>query len=329
MGKSPEISTTPEVVPAKNIAIVFPGQGSQFVGMGRELFDQSDAARHIFQRVDNFLDFPLSTICFYGPSERLAQTHIAQLAIGTTCIAAYEALKERYPDLRPVVGGGVSFGELPNLVAAGVINLYTLLNLIQRRGEVMEEAASKNPGRMVAVIGVEDRELIDKVCTETGVFPGIWYPGLTVISGENGAIERAIQSFRQRRIPTKETGVLYPFHTPLMARAEEKLRQVLSNIQFENPSYPIVINATGEATRSGEAIKQALPQQLTNAVDVPQTLDVMRQMGSAIFIEFCPKPIVGSYITRLYRPQTAEGEIQVISVHDFASLQNLSKFLTV
>lgn len=319
--RTEEAPLNPETLLPGNIAVVFPGQGSNWVGMGKALKEASPAAAGFFQQADDIVDFPLSQICFEGPPEELAATTTAQLAIATVCVAAYAAVCERYPNFQPLVGGGVSFGELPNLVAAGVIDFPTLLNLVQQRGAIMEEAARENPGRMAAVISVEDRELIDKVCTETGVFPAIWYPGLTIISGLNTNIDAAKLALSARRMAVKETGVLYPFHTPLMAKAEQNLSKVLLDIPFNNPRYKVVINATGEATMSGEAIKNALPQQLTHPVDVPQALTVMRQQGARIFVELCPQPTVATRVKRLLPDVTS------VSIHDVQSLQNLSRLL--
>lgn len=312
--------SSPEILSRGDVGIVFPGQGSQWVGMGRQLAEQSSAALAILKQGDEILSFPLSQICFEGPEEKLAETGIAQLAIATVCVAAHAAVCERYPNFQPLVGGGVSFGELPNLVAAGVIDFSTLLRLVQERGAIMEEAARENPGRMVAVIGLDDREIIEIVCRETATYPAIWYPGLSVISGGNQEIDEAKRRFGEK-YKVSETGVLYPFHTPLMAKAEKNLRQALSEISFNDTRYQIVLNATGEVTTSGASIKKALPHQLTHSVDVPRALTVMRQQGATIFVEFCPKPVVAGHIRRYFK------DVIAVSIHDAQSLQNLNQSL--
>jgi len=316
-----EAPLTPEIIRVRDIGIVFPGQGSQFVGMGQQLAEQSPAALAIFKQADEVLPFSLSQICFEGPAETLAETGIAQLAIATVSVAAHAAVLEAFPNFRPVVGGGVSFGELPNLVAAGVIDFSTLLRLVQQRGAIMEEAARENPGRMVAVIGLDNREEIEAACRETDTYPAIWYPGLTIVSGGKEEIDKAVEYFGKNGVKVAETGVLYPFHTPLMAKAEEKLRQALSKIQFNNSLYPIVLNATGEITTAGDKIKQTLPQQLTNAVDTVRTLTIMRQLGATVFLELCPKPVIAPRIRRLLPDAIS------ISIHDAKSLQSLRQLL--
>ncbi|RJQ38154.1 ACP S-malonyltransferase [Candidatus Microgenomates bacterium] len=305
------------------IAYIFPGQGAQFKGMGKDLFENSKAARAVFREADDTLGFSLSSICFDDPNGDLVKTGIGQLALGTVAIASYEAALEKYPQLKkikPVIGGGVSFGELPNLVAANVLSFRTYLKLIDNRGEIMEETGANPKGAMYAVMGLE-RERINAICQQTEIFPAIYYPGITVISGESENLKKAIEVFKGQRAKVRETGVEYPFHTPLMGRAAIKLAKYLGNVEFSDPEYPILFNSTGEILTSGKAIKESLPNQLTGPVDLEKGVEVMTKRGAQVFVEFCPRPILTSHMGKINPNLNAK------SIFDFQSLQNAASLV--
>lgn len=304
------------------IAYIFPGQGIQIKGMGRDLYDRYGAARKVFRQADDVLGFSLSTVCFDDPKEELGKTDVAQMAIGTVCIAAYEAAKETYPNLTAVVGGGVSFGELPNLVAAGVIDFPAFLKLIKERGNIMEDAGRKNPGRMVMVMGL-DREVVEDICTQSDVYPAIYYPGergVINIAGGLEEMERAVELCTDKKARVRPV-TNYAFHTPLMGGARDEIKKVLDFMEFRDPNYPIVLNANGQATRSGEEIKRLLPEQLTNPVDTPKTIATMGTFGAYTFIEFSPQPFFSKILVR------SGEELQAVTVHNAQSMQDLALLL--
>lgn len=325
------LAPRPEIEPKSiGIGILCPGQGSQIPGMGRVLHQISPAAQEIFRIADEHLGnrfgFPLSQICFDEElGAELRRTDVAQAAIGVVSVAALEAAKERMRkrgyELNPLIGAGISFGELPNLVAAGVISLQTFLDLILKRGEIMEDVGKRQNGAMRSVLGVTNRDTIERICTESGVFPGIWYPGVSVISGKLEGLQKAEEAFAKAGGRVRDTGVEYPFHTPLMAEAQEKLREVLHTMIFYDALYPIIMNANGKVTMSGKEIKYRLPEQLTQPVDGVQVIERMKENGAIVIVEFCPRATLSGLVTR------HDNNLRSMSVYDDKSLERLEEFL--
>jgi len=285
----------------RKLAVVFPGQAAHEPGIGRSLYENFPSAREVFEQADASLGYSITELCFDGPPEQLAQTEVAQAAIGTVCIAAYRAAKERCPNLQPTVGGGVSFGELTNLVAANVIDLPTFFRIVQERGAIMEGVGA--------------------ICEETGTYPALYYPSFVTVAGTNSNLDETMKAWGKQGGRSRETGIQYPFHSPLMGEAEKRLRKFLGSISFQNPDYAIVLNATGKESTSGEEIKDALPDQLVHAVDVPRSVARMRQLGGEVFIEFSPKPFLGGLVGKV------DEKIQGISVFDIDSVKELGEHI--
>lgn len=304
----------------KKVGLIFPGQGSQVEKMGLDLYQNSEAARAVFDHADSYLGYSISDICFNESEEFLRQTDPGQSALGTMCVAAYEAFHEQFPDIVPVVGGGISFGELPNLVAAGVIDLETFLDLTEKRSEIMEEEGKKVDGRMVSVYGL-DRKTVKEVCHFYGAYPAIYYPGITIVSGLNKDLEQVIETFQIQKGKVRETKVHYPFHSPHMQKAEERVAKVLETIDFQDPLYPVVLNATATMTRSGKEIQQRLSEQLTRSVDLEQVVRAMQELGAGMLLEIGPKPYLSSLVGRV--DETLKG----MSIYDMKSIQNFQSFL--
>lgn len=301
-----------------NIAFLWPGQGAQIQGMGRSLYEGSEASRKIFTDADKLLGFSISELCFSGRAEDLEKTEIAQPAIGTVCLAAHAAVKELAEkhgvSLTPTVGAGISFGELPNLVASGVIDQKTFYTIIQSRSTIMEEVGTVPPGEMKSVLGITDRSLIEQICIENKVYPAIYYPGITVISGLYPFIDNAAFAFEQHKARVRPTGVKYPFHTPHMKQAEERFLEFLQQFEFRDPEYPVVLNATGESTTSGREIRKRLPEQLTRTVDGVKVINAFSSHGAHVVVEFCPRPVLGSLVTKV------DSTLQSFSIHSMDSL---------
>ncbi len=260
------------------IALIFPGQGSQKVGMGRDWAESSDAARAVFEEADEVLGFSLSRLCWQGPEDQLQLTANTQPAILTCSVAMHRAIAGH--DLKPVAMAGHSLGEYSALVAAGALEFATALALVRRRGELMQEAVPVGAGAMAALIGL-DAEKVEEVareaCTGAGcageqgnkeicAVANFNSPQQTVIAGHKAAVEGAVALARQRgaRI-AKMLPVSAPFHSPLMRPAREALEPLLAAAELSRPMVPVVVNVDAAPVAGGEEARDALGRQ----VDAP------------------------------------------------------------
>ncbi|MEM7349711.1 MAG: ACP S-malonyltransferase [Acidobacteriota bacterium] len=257
---------------SRNIAFIFPGQGSQKVGMGQDWAAASTAARAVFEEADDVLGFSLSQLCWEGPEEELQLTANTQPAILTCSVALFRALKEAGPQLEPVAMAGHSLGEYSALVAAGALELSTALRLVRRRGELMQEAVPVGEGAMAALMGIEadgvagvtrDAGTDDEVCAVANLNS----PLQTVIAGHRAAVERAITLAKERgaRI-AKLLPVSAPFHSPLMRPAREALEPLLEAADFSDPGVPVVTNIDALPVTEGGAARLALGRQVDGPV---------------------------------------------------------------
>jgi [acyl-carrier-protein] S-malonyltransferase len=303
---------TVEIVGNK-FALVFPGQGSQFVGMGKALYDASAAARRVFDQADAELGFPLSRLCFQGPAEELEDTINAQPAILTVSIAALEALKERLAEagqkVEPAVVAGHSLGEFTALVAAGVIDFPSGLKLVRERGRLMKEAGEESPGGMAAVIGL-DTETLTAVCADASNGGVITVandncPGQTVISGEVAALLRAMEMAKARGAKrVARLGISIASHSPLMARASSSLREIMSRLPLGAPQVPIVANVTATLMLSVDDVRQELAHHVERPVNWTRSVAEMVNSGATTFIEVGPGEVLSGLIRRINRDVT-------------------------
>jgi [acyl-carrier-protein] S-malonyltransferase len=292
------------------VALVFPGQGSQFVGMGKALYDASAAARRVFDQADEVLGFPLSRLCFHGPAEDLEDTINAQPAILTVSIAALEAMKERMAaagqKVEPVVVAGHSLGEFTALVAAGVIDFPSGLQLVRERGRLMKEAGEERPGGMAAVIGL-DAETLAALCADAADGDVITVandncPGQTVISGEIAALLRAMEMAKAKGAKrVARLGISIASHSPLMARASAGLSDILSRLPLHAPQVPVVANVSGLTMRSVEEIRQELAHHVERPVNWTRSVAEMANSGVTTFIEVGPGQVLSGLIRRINR----------------------------
>jgi len=300
-------------------AYVFPGQGSQWVGMGRDLGDNFASAKAVFDRADEVLGFPLSRLCFEGPEDELRQTSNAQPAILAVSYACLEAAREVNPDLpSPVFVAGHSLGEYTALAVAGVLDLAIAVYLARERGRLMHEAGLSRPGSMAAVMGF-DETLLAEVCRETGTYiVNINCPGQLVISGDRENMAQAMDLAKDkgapRVIPLLVSGA---FHTPLMQPAVDGMAEIVANLSFHEPVIPIIANTTAQPLTTAEAVKEELIQQLCHCVQWQRSIEYMIDEGVSNFIEIGPGKVLTGLIKRINK------EVKTVNLGDAQAIRDL------
>jgi [acyl-carrier-protein] S-malonyltransferase len=301
------------------LAYIFPGQGSQAPGMGRELAEKYAAARAVFEEADDALGFALSRLCFEGPAEELQLTENTQPAILATSVAALRAAEsEGLP--RPDFVAGHSLGEYSALVAAGSLSLRDAVTVVRERGRYMQEAVPVGAGAMAAVLGAE-LETVEAVCREAAregevcAPANVNSPGQIVIAGSAAAVERAIPVLKgrgaRRAIPLK---VSAPFHCALMLPAQERLAAHLDSIEFADLGVPLVTNVDAALIRTGAEARASLVRQVSQPVRWRESVELLAREGVDTFVEVGP----GKVLTGLVR-QTAP-QARGLNVEDAASL---------
>lgn len=298
---------------AAKVAYVFPGQGSQKVGMGADLYAKYPSARAVFEEVDETLGFPLSRLCFEGPEEELIQTINVQPAVLTVSIACLRAAQEAGGDGLPAPAfvAGHSLGEYTALVAAGVLSLPDAARLVRQRGWLMNEAGRKKPGGMLAVIGLDEKTVRGVCLVADTRISNINSPGQIVISGAEDNLAQAKRlaeaNGARRVIPLKVSGA---FHSPLMKPAVAGLTAAVSGLTFLKPSVPVVANVTGEILTDAKAIKQELIDQLLSCVRWQKSIENMIAAGVTTFFEVGPGQVLTGLIKRI------SPAVQVLNIGD-------------
>ncbi|WP_312114984.1 ACP S-malonyltransferase [Brevibacillus reuszeri] len=306
------------------IAFVFPGQGSQFVGMGQALSEQSQAARQVFEEADAALGFSLSQLCFEGPEEELKLTANTQPAILTASVAVLAALKEKQPDFTPAYVAGHSLGEYSALVAAGALSFADAVKTVRSRGQFMEEAVPAGQGAMAAVLNM-DRAALHAVCEEVTAsghpvqLANLNSPGQIVISGSAEGVklagEQAKAAGAKRVLPLNVSG---PFHSSLMQPAADKLQAVLAEVSVKDAAIEVVANVTARPVTEAETIVESLIQQVSAPVLWEDSVQWMVEQGVTTFVEIGPGKVLAGLIKKI-----APAETTIISVQDIDSLSEL------
>lgn len=289
-----------------NLAFVFPGQGSQEVGMGRALVENYPAAREVFAKADDILGFALSQLCFEGPEAELNDTINTQAAIFVTSIAALQALKAAGYQARPAYVAGHSLGEYSAYVAAGVLSFEDGLRLVRERGRLMKKAGELNPGGMAAILKLEDAvvaEICREVSAETNSLLQVANynsPGQIVISGHSAAVDRGIElalAAKARR--AVKLPVSIGAHSELMRVVADEFRSAINQTPLNLPEIPIVANITAEPLTSLEAIRAEMEGQLTASVRWTDSVLWLVNQGITSFIEIGPKDVLTGLIRRI------------------------------
>ncbi|MFC4184634.1 ACP S-malonyltransferase [Saccharococcus thermophilus] len=302
------------------IAFIFPGQGSQTVGMGKDIAESDANARALFQAADERLGFSLSSLIFEGPQETLTLTYNAQPALLTTSIALLEKVKEAGITADYVAGH--SLGEYTALVAAGVLSFADAVYAVRKRGEFMEEAVPAGTGTMAAVLGM-DAAALEAVTNEVSAqgdpvqLANLNCPGQIVISGSKAGVEKAGQLAKERGakrvIPLEVSG---PFHSSLMKPAAGKLQEVLNGVAIHDAKIPVIANVTAEPVVKKEEISRLLIEQLYSPVRWEESVKTMITLGVDTFIEIGPGKVLSGLVKKIDR------NVRVHAVNDLETLKS-------
>ena len=312
---------TPQTQSAK-VGYLFPGQGAQAVGMGKQLHDESPAAREVFEQVDDALERSLSDIMFNGPEDDLRQTINAQPGIMAMSLACIKTMEERLGEdmPQPVVTAGHSLGEYTALAVAGALEIGDTAKLVQRRGELMQVACDRNPGTMAAIIGLDEMTL-EQIAVETGVYvSNINTAEQIVISGDIMGVARACDLATARgakkAIPLRVGGA---FHSGLMEPARAGLINAINSVQFYDPQIPVVGNCDAKPLETAEDVKRELISQICSCVQWKRSVDYMIDSGVNEFIEIGPGRALSGMVKRISR------RTQIKSVGDIESIMSLGR----
>ncbi len=303
----------PEDGPRRGLALLFPGQGSQHAGMGQRIAEASQAARQVFAQADEVLGFPISRVCFEGSHEELADTVNTQPAILTTSLAYLAYLRERLQEtgrrLRPSFVAGHSLGQFSAAVGANALDFSDGLRLVLERGRIMAEWARTRPGGLATVLGLNDRA-VRQVCREASPEGRVGVavvngPGQTVISGETGALQRAMALARERGARVLRLPISVPGHTPLMRDAARELSRFIQSLSFREPNPPIVSNISARLLTTADEVREELSNQICAAVQWARCVLAMVNEGAGLFVEVGP----GQVLSKLVRRITGDADV--------------------
>jgi [acyl-carrier-protein] S-malonyltransferase len=303
------------------VAFVFPGQGSQAVGMCKDLYEAYPVARHIFEEADKALGFSMTDLIFKGPEEALRLTENTQPAILTASVACFEVLKEK--GIACQMAGGHSLGEYSALVAAGALSFADAVRTVKSRGKFMQEAVPVGQGSMAAILGMEPEKVdsickeVEKSCGEAVQAVNFNCPGQIVIAGATGAVNKAIEALKaagaKRAIPLK---VSAPFHSTLMTPAAKRLAEVLDKVAFHDAAFPVVANVTAKPETKAEEIKSLLVRQADHPVRWENSVHTMIDAGVDTFVEVGPGKVLTGFTKKIDKTKT------VLNVENIESLEN-------
>jgi len=301
------------------VGFLFAGQGSQYIGMGKELYENFPEARAIFDKAEAVLGFELKKSCFEGPEELLKVTNISQPAIVTVSIAAFEAFKA-HSSVKPSFMAGLSLGEYSALIASGSIKFEDGIRLVEKRGEIMEEASRKYPGKMAAIIELP-QEKIKEICLESGSeVANLNCPGQTVITGKQEAVEKAMEiclkAGAKRAMALEVSG---GFHSSLMFEASIQLKAVLEELLISNPEVPVVSNYTALPQYRLSQITENLVYQMRSPVRWEDSMRFLLREGVREFYEFGPGRVLKGLMRRI------DANAQVINIEKKQDIEGVKQ----
>ena len=303
--------------PSAKIAFIFPGQASQYPGMGKELYDEFKVARLVFEETDQILGFPLSQLCFNGPEEELRLTENTQPALLTVSIAAFRVLSSK--GVLPHFVAGHSLGEYSALVAAESLSLSDAVTTVRNRGKYMQEAVPRGQGAMAAILGL-DQDRVQDLCEEVArdevlATANLNSPVQIVIAGTEAAVLRGMELARARG--AKKTILLpvsAPFHCPLMQPAQDRLENDLAQIQFRDPTFPLINNVDAAEVSSSDQIRNSLIRQVSSPVRWTESVRLMIARGVGLFVEVGPGRVLSGLVRQI------DKSVKTANVEDINSL---------
>jgi len=305
----------------KRTAFVFPGQGSQYIGMGKELYENFKVAKEIFDEADDTLHFSIKKICFQGPEEMLRLTENTQPAILTASIASLKVLQAE-KEIEPELTAGHSLGEYSALVLSGALSFKDAVQVVRLRGKFMQEAVPVGEGAMAAILGMEQGK-VEKICEEVSygeiLSPANFNcPGQIAISGHSKAVERAIERVKQEGKKALLLQVSAPFHSPLMKPAGERLGEAMEGIPVGDLNVPVVTNVEAEINRSKERVKPLLVAQVSSPVRWEESIRKMIGEGIERVLEIGPGKVLTGLMKR------TDSSVETGNLEDLQTLKKIS-----
>ncbi|HBC47355.1 MAG TPA: [acyl-carrier-protein] S-malonyltransferase [candidate division Zixibacteria bacterium] len=303
------------------MAFLFPGQGSQYVGMAKDLFEEFSSVSEIFTGASEILKYDLAEVCFTGPEEKLKQTAYTQPAIFVHSFVLDMILKENF--IKPSCAAGHSLGEYTALTSSGALSFDQALKAIAKRSAVMQEDCDRQPGAMAAILGLKYDEVVEALGSAEGISVPANYnsPDQIVISGEKNAVDTACAKLKEagakRALPLQVAGA---YHSPLMTRSAETMRQYISQMQFGDFGYPVYSNVGAEPVLDGEAFKELLASQILNPVMWYPILQNMYRDGVRLFVEIGPGKALQGMVKRSFN----DPEIEIFGID---TLDDLDQFM--